>query len=177
MALFCKSTRGRSAWSKMHRIKKLTPLSITNFLRPLTLLYQKLSFVNEKTEKNELFHFSQEIYVINSCPKRENVPKWVLFNNNPKNENKVRYRLALGNFWPKNAHGVLLNFFVETCLIWDDLVNIFENWLIGCFFSSIFVKWLKYYSRFENWWKTWISEIHYLLAWLEEGVINFKNVK
>ena len=138
------ATRGRRAWSKMHRIKKPTSLSITNFLRPSTLFYQKISFVIEKTEKNELFHFSQEIYVISSCPKRENVPKWALVNNNMKNENRVNYRFVLGNFWPKKVHGVLLIIFTQTCLIWNDLVNIFENWLIGCFFSSIFVKWLKY---------------------------------
>ena len=100
--------------------------------------YQKLSFVNEKTEKYELCHFSQEIYVINSCPKRENVPKWVLVNNNLKNENRVDYKFVLGNFWPKKVHGALLNFFAQTCLNWNNLVNIFENWWIGYFFSSIF---------------------------------------
>ena len=132
------------ASTKTNKRTKWTPLLKSNFLRPSTLLLCKKIFVSEKAQKNELCHFSQEIYIINSCPKRENVPKWVLVNNNLKNENKVQYRLALGNFWPKKVHGVLSNFFAQTCLIWNDLVNIFENWQIGCFFSSIFVKWLKY---------------------------------
>ena len=37
--------------------------------------YEKNWFVSEKTQKIELCRFSQEIYVIKFCPKKENVTR------------------------------------------------------------------------------------------------------
>ena len=61
---FQKSTRWRWAQSKMHQIKKITPRTEQTFRDRQLCFYVKKLFVSEKTQKSELCHFSQEIYVI-----------------------------------------------------------------------------------------------------------------
>ena len=67
---FQKSTRWRWAQSKMHRIKKITPRTEQTFRDRQLCFYVKKLFVSEKTQKSELCHFSQKIYVIKFFPAR-----------------------------------------------------------------------------------------------------------
>ena len=48
-------------------IKKITPPSLQTFWDRQLCFYVKKLFVSEKTQKSELCHFSQEIYVIKFC--------------------------------------------------------------------------------------------------------------
>ena len=52
---------------QMCRINKITPPSVQTFWDRQLCFYVKKLFVSEKTQKSELCHFSQEIYVIKFC--------------------------------------------------------------------------------------------------------------
>ena len=56
---------------QMCRIKKITPCSIQTFWDRQLCFYVKKLFVSEKTQKNELCHFSMEIYVTNFAPRAQ----------------------------------------------------------------------------------------------------------
>ena len=55
---------------QMCRIKKITPPDLQTFWDRQLCFYVKKLFVSEKTQKSELCHFSQEIYVIKFCHAR-----------------------------------------------------------------------------------------------------------
>ena len=61
---FQKSTRWHQVQSKIYQQKNRQHFYSKNFMRPSTFLLCKKIFVSEKTQKNELCHFSKEIYVI-----------------------------------------------------------------------------------------------------------------
>ena len=52
---------------QMCQIKKITLRSEQTFWDRQLCFYVKKLFVSEKTQKNELCHFSKEIYVIKFC--------------------------------------------------------------------------------------------------------------
>ena len=71
---------------QMHQIKKITLCSKQTFWDHQLCFYIKKSFVSEKTEKNELSHFSMEIYVTNFAPcaqvrvrPRQNLMTWISY--------------------------------------------------------------------------------------------------
>ena len=59
------STAEKIASLQMCGIKKITPRIGQTFLDRQLCFYVKKLFVSEKTEKNELCHFSKKIYVTN----------------------------------------------------------------------------------------------------------------
>ena len=59
------------------------------------------------------------------------------------------------NVSTKKSHGSLLNFFVQTHLIWNILCCCFRNWLLGYFLHSNFVKECKFLFKILKWQQTW----------------------
>ena len=64
-----KNTAEKMTSLQMCLIKKITPRTGQTFWDRQLCFYVKKLFVSEKTQKNELCHFSMEIYVTNFAPR------------------------------------------------------------------------------------------------------------
>ena len=67
LPFWLKNTAEKMTSLQMCRIKKITPRTGQTFWDRQLCFYVKKLFVSEKTQKNELCHFSREIYVIKLC--------------------------------------------------------------------------------------------------------------